>query len=69
MVPERITVEALLRLPSEMVLLVGQAWLPDGVGVTPDHEHDEFAWWPADVGRWPAEADAPLRRMAAFLTA
>lgn len=68
-VPERITVEALLRLPSEMVLLVGQAWLAEGASVTPDHEHDEFAWWPADVERWPAEADAPLRRMGAFLGA
>jgi 8-oxo-dGTP diphosphatase len=66
-VPERTTVEALVRLPSGMVLLVGQAWLADGADVTPDHEHDEFAWWPADVEHWPAEADAPLRRMAAFL--
>ena len=23
-----------------------------------------YAWWPADVGDWPAEADEPLRRMA-----
>ena len=37
----------------------------DGREVTPDAEHDEFAWWPADVEQWPAEADEPLRRMAA----
>jgi len=49
------------------VLLVGQAWLPAGANVAPDHEHDEFAWWPADVERWPAEADEPLRGMAALL--
>jgi hypothetical protein len=35
----------------------------------PDHEHDEFAWWPADIERWPAEADEPLRRMAGLLSA
>jgi hypothetical protein len=36
--------------------------------VTPDHEHDDFAWWPADVARWPEEADEPLRLMAGLLT-
>ncbi|HUB76557.1 MAG TPA: NUDIX hydrolase [Solirubrobacteraceae bacterium] len=67
--PERLQIEALLLLPSELVLLVGQAWLADGATVTPDHEHDEFAWWPADVERWPEEADAPLRRVGALLAA
>jgi 8-oxo-dGTP diphosphatase len=67
--PERLQIEALVRLPSEVVLLVGQAWLPKGASVTPDHEHDEFAWWPADVDEWPPEADEPLRRMASLLAA
>ena len=66
--PERLRIEALLLLPSEMVLLVGQAWLADGATVTPDHEHDEFAWWPADPSRWPAEADEALRRVAALIS-
>jgi 8-oxo-dGTP diphosphatase len=65
---ERLIVEALVRLPSELVLLVGQAWLGDGATVSPDHEHDEFAWWPADVAWWPEEADEPLRRMGALLS-
>jgi 8-oxo-dGTP diphosphatase len=65
--PARLMVEALVLLPSDMVLLVGQAWLADGATVTPDHEHDEYAWWPPDIGRWPQEADDPLRRMAALL--
>jgi hypothetical protein len=65
--PERVRVEALVQLPSELVLLVGQAWLAEGAAVTPDHEHDEFAWWPAEVDRWPQEADEPLRRMGALL--
>jgi 8-oxo-dGTP diphosphatase len=65
--PERLSVEALVVLPSDLALLVGQAWLPDGAAVIPDHEHDEFAWWPADVERGPAEADEPLRRMGALL--
>jgi len=64
---ERLTVEALVRLPSGLVLLVGMAHLPPGAEVTMDPEHDAFAWWPADVAAWPAEADEPLRRMAALL--
>ncbi len=67
--PTRLRIEALVQLPSEVVLLVGQAWLPEGARVTPDHEHDEFAWWPAEVDAWPAEADEPLRRMASLLAA
>jgi hypothetical protein len=64
---ERLTIEALVLLPSGVVLLVGQAWLPEGATVVPDTEHDAFAWWPAEISRWPAEADEPLRRMAALL--
>jgi ADP-ribose pyrophosphatase YjhB (NUDIX family) len=65
---ERMRVEALLLLPSEMVLLVGQAWLSAGATVTPDHEHDEFAWWPAEPARWPGEAHDALRRVAALVS-
>ncbi len=65
--PEHIRAEALIMLPSEMVMLVGQAWLADGATVTPDNEHDEFAWWPADPDRWPDEAHDALRRTAALV--
>ena len=65
--PERVQVEALVRLPHRLVMLVGQAWLPEGAEVTPDHEHDAHAWWPAAIDEWPPEADEPLRRMAALL--
>jgi 8-oxo-dGTP diphosphatase len=64
---ERLRIEALVLLPSQMVLLVGQAWLPEGSVVTPDHEHDAFAWWPREVHEWPREADEPLRRMGSLL--
>ena len=68
--PERLTVEALVGLPSDMVMLVGLAWLADGAPeVTPDPEHDAYAWWPADVAAWPPEADEPLRRLAGMLAA
>jgi 8-oxo-dGTP diphosphatase len=67
--PARMTVEALLGLPSGSVLLVGQAWLPEGANVIPDDEHDEFAWWPAEIEHWPAEADETLRGLATLLTA
>ena len=66
-VPERLRGEALVRLPHKLVMFVGQAWLPDGAEVTPDHEHDAYAWWPAAIADWPAEADEPLRRMAGML--
>ena len=65
--PERMRVEALVRLPHDLVMFVGQAWLAPGVEVTPDHEHDAYAWWPADIADWPPEADEPLRRMAGML--
>jgi 8-oxo-dGTP pyrophosphatase MutT (NUDIX family) len=67
--PDRLTVEALLRLPSDVVMLVGLAWLAEGAAVRPDDEHVEFAWWPADVDSWPPEADEPLRRLGALLSA
>ena len=67
--PERLSVEALVRIPTGLVLFVGMAWLPEGAEVTPDDEHDAFAWWPAEVGEWPEEADEPLRRMAWLLAA
>ena len=66
--PERLTVEALVALPTGITMLVGQAWLAEGATVTPDAEHDDFAWWPADVTQWPEHADAPLRRTAELLT-
>ena len=64
---ERMRVEALVLLPSEVVMVIGQAWLAEGATVVPDDEHDESAWWPADIEHWPVEADAPLRRMASML--
>ncbi|MFL5844779.1 MAG: NUDIX hydrolase [Solirubrobacteraceae bacterium] len=65
--PERLQVEALVRLPHNLVMLVGQAWVPAGSDVVRDPEHDAHAWWPADPADWPPEADEPLRRMAAML--
>jgi 8-oxo-dGTP pyrophosphatase MutT (NUDIX family) len=67
--PERVRGEALLVLPHRLVMFVGQAWLPEGVDaeVVPDAEHDEFAWWPREIERWPAEAGEALPRMARWL--
>lgn len=65
--PERLTVEALVRLPSGLILIVGLAWLQPGAELTMDPEHDACAWWPADVAQWPDHADEPLRRMAGLL--
>lgn len=68
-VPERLSVEALVRIPSGLILFVGMAWLPEGSDIVSDEEHDAHAWWPADIDRWPAEADEPLRLMARLLAA
>ena len=68
--PERVRGEALLRLPHRLVMFVGQAWLAEGAEeeVTPDHEHDEFAWWPREIAAWPPEAGETLPRMATWLS-
>jgi 8-oxo-dGTP diphosphatase len=65
--PDRLTVEALVSLPTGMVMLVGQAWLPEGAEVERDAEHDAHAWWPAEPADWPDEADPVLRHMATLL--
>jgi 8-oxo-dGTP diphosphatase len=65
--PERLAVEALVSLPSGMVMLVGQAWLAEGAEVERDAEHDAHAWWPAEPANWPGEADPVLRHMATLL--
>jgi ADP-ribose pyrophosphatase YjhB (NUDIX family) len=68
--PERVRGEALLRLPHRLVMFVGQAWLAEGAedAVTPDHEHDQFAWWPREIAEWPPEAGDALPRMAQWLS-
>ncbi|MDQ8047171.1 MAG: NUDIX domain-containing protein [Solirubrobacteraceae bacterium] len=69
LVPERLTVRAVVRNPSSMVLVVGVAWIAEGADadLVMDEEHDAHAWWPADPAEWPDEADEPLRQMAELL--
>ena len=66
---DRMSAEALVRLPHHLIMFVGLAWLPADAEIVPDHEHDEWAWWPADPRDWPAEASEPLRHMAMLLAA
>jgi ADP-ribose pyrophosphatase YjhB (NUDIX family) len=68
--PERVRGEALIVLPHRLVMLVGQAWLPEGAEETvqPDAEHDRFAWWPSEIDDWPEHAGEPLQRMARWLS-
>jgi 8-oxo-dGTP diphosphatase len=66
--PERVRGEALVKLPHRLVMFVGQAWLTEGAEVTPDHEHDEYAWWPSEIDEWPQEAEESLRGMARWLS-
>jgi 8-oxo-dGTP diphosphatase len=65
--PHDLSVEALLALPGGMNMLVGLATVADRCEPVPDAEHDEWTWWPADIDRWPAEADERLKLMAALL--
>jgi len=67
LVPGELSVEALVALPNGMNMLVGLATVADRCEPMPDEEHDEWAWWPADIDRWPAEADERLKLMAALL--
>ena len=67
-VPQTLTGEGLVRIPSGLVLFVGLATLAPGASVEMDAEHDAHAWWPPDPADWPEEADVPLRAMAQMLT-
>jgi 8-oxo-dGTP pyrophosphatase MutT (NUDIX family) len=67
LIPERVQIEALIRLPQSLIMLLGQAWVPAGADVVMDPEHDAYAWWPADPADWPEEADEPLRRVGEML--
>ena len=68
--PQRVRGEALVRLPHQLVMFVGQAWIAEGdeAAVTPDHEHDAYAWWPREVDEWPSQAGAALSGMARWLS-
>ena len=66
---ERLRVEALVRLPHNLVMFVGTAWLAPGAQVVADDEHDAHAWWPADVAGWPEEAHDELRQIPLLLEA
>jgi ADP-ribose pyrophosphatase YjhB (NUDIX family) len=65
--PERLTVEALVCLPQRLIMFIGMAWLAEDDAVTPDSEHDDYAWWPREPERWPAEADGAVREMGKLL--
>ncbi len=65
--PVQSAVEALVRLPNGVAMLVGQATVATDAQPVPDAEHDEFAWWPPDPEDWPEEADWRVRRMGTLL--
>jgi ADP-ribose pyrophosphatase YjhB (NUDIX family) len=69
LVPESLLVAALVTMPSGLAALIGLAVVPAGARAVPDAEHDELAWWPADPGDWPPEADERLRTLARYLVA
>lgn len=66
--PALVRAEALFELPRGLTMFVGQAWLAEAQEVSPDEEHDDYAWWPRDIDDWPPEASEPLRRLAKWLS-
>jgi 8-oxo-dGTP diphosphatase len=60
-VPRRLDVEALIATPSDMAMLVGQAWIGADATVTRDHEHDAHEWWPPDPADWPDHVHPQIR--------
>jgi 8-oxo-dGTP diphosphatase len=67
LVPEELSVEALVSLPNGLAMLVGVATVRDDAEPVPDDEHDEWTWWPAQVSEWPQDADPRLRTMGELL--
>jgi 8-oxo-dGTP diphosphatase len=65
--PLDLAAEALVRLPSGLVALLGLAVVPTDAEPVPDSEHDELAWWPSEVESWPTEADERLRLVGRML--
>jgi 8-oxo-dGTP diphosphatase len=64
---EALSVEALVKLPNELVMLIGVATVPDDCSPAPDAEHDAWAWWPEHPASWPSDAHDGLRRLASLL--
>ena len=65
--PERLTIEALVRVPSGLMLLVGMARIAAGAKIRMDREHDALAWWPPRPEDWPPDADGQVRQMGLIL--
>jgi len=65
--PAQLSAEALIRIPSGLILFVGMARVAANTQVTIDPEHDAYAWWPPDPADWPDEADPALRLMGQLL--
>ena len=55
-----------MRLPHLLIMFVGQAWLPAGAAVTPDDEHDAYAWWPATSTTGPPRRTSRSRMVACW---
>ena len=67
--PLGLSVEALVRLPTGLTMLIGLATVSSEARPVPDAEHDEFAWWPPEIEAWPEQADDRLRHMGRLLAA
>lgn len=66
--PRQLTGEALIELSEGLIMFVGLAWLGGNAEVIADDEHDEYAWWPADISKWPTYADETLKKLAKLIS-
>ncbi len=64
-----LSIEALVRIPNGLAMVVGLATVADTAEPVADDEHDEWAWWDPDPDRWPAAADDRVRMMGRLLAA
>ena len=62
--PRELLARALIHRSPGRVFLLGLAELGAVADITPDAEHDAFAWWPSDPAQWPTTAHPDLRHFA-----
>ena len=65
--PQELDIKALIRTPNRLTILIALAWVSGDAQPVLDVEHDEFAWWPAQVTEWPNTAASQVRKIGEML--
>jgi 8-oxo-dGTP diphosphatase len=64
-----LSIEALVRLPNGLAMVVGLARVADASVPVSDDEHEDWAWWDPDPDDWPEHVDDRVRMMGRLLAA